>query len=213
MRTHGGFRMGPFELMDLVGLDVNFAVSTSVYEQMGDKARFKPHAIQEDLVNRGRLGRKSGGGFYDYGADHPIPASGVDRKSFTLGPELSDAVFEFCAKVGAVEASSTEQYAVARILAAIINEAGFAYSEEVASSGDIDLAMEKGTNYPKGPLAWADQIGHGTVARVLRSLNEVVGRRPVRIGTLFRGAIGRSSPADCRTHSIWNRKEDSCHAR
>jgi 3-hydroxybutyryl-CoA dehydrogenase len=166
--------MGPFELMDLVGLDVNFAVSRSVHEQMGGLARFKPHEIQGGLVVGGSLGRKTGRGFYDYGTAHPICACPVDRRSFELNPKLSDTMLAFCTRAGAVQATGTEQYVISRILGAIINEAGFAYSESVASSGDIDLAMEKGTNYPKGPLAWADEIGHHTVAGILRGLNATV---------------------------------------
>ena len=76
---------------------------------------------------------------------------------------------------GAVNASSTEQYVFCRILAAILNEAGLAFSQGVAGADDIDTAMTKGTNYPKGPLAWADEIGHNTVRGVLKTLNEQTG--------------------------------------
>jgi len=174
MRTHGGFRMGPFQLMDLVGLDVNLAVSTSVWEQMGRHARFTPHDIQKNLVAEGHLGQKTGRGFYLYDRDHTVPAYAVDRRSFQLNPLLVDAALAFTMRAGAVTATSTEQYIFCRLLAAIINEAGFAYSEGVASSDDIDIAMIKGTNYPKGPLAWADEIGHRTVRGVLNRLNDIV---------------------------------------
>jgi 3-hydroxybutyryl-CoA dehydrogenase len=172
MRTHGKFRMGPFELMDLVGLDVNLAVSTSVWEQLSRPARLAPHEIQRQLVESGRLGRKSGRGFYDYGATHPIPAVPVDRRSFALTPLLSDALLAFCARAGAPQATSTEQYVFARILAAIMNEAHLAFDDGVASSDDIDTAMTKGTNYPRGPLAWSDEVGARSVAGVLRALND-----------------------------------------
>ena len=92
MKKHGGFRMGPFELMDLVGLDVNLAVSTSVWEQMGKHARFKPHDIQRTLVEQGRLGRKTGRGFYLHDGNAALPAVPVDRKSFELNPLMSDAM-------------------------------------------------------------------------------------------------------------------------
>ena len=174
MRTHGKFRMGPFELMDLVGLDVNYAVSASVHERMDGHARFAPHPIQRALVEAGHLGRKTGRGFYDYSGEAPIPAQGVDRQSFELTPLLSETVLAFTGRSGAPTAGATEQYVFSRILAAIINEAGFAYSQGVADSADIDTAMQKGTNYPKGPLAWADEIGHETVAGVLRRMNEMV---------------------------------------
>ncbi len=174
MRTHGQFRMGPFELMDLVGLDVNYTVSCSVWEQMDRSPRFKPHEIQEKLVQEGHIGRKSGRGFYDYSGETPLPAQPVDRKSFELTPTLSDVLLAFAARAGAPAAGSTEQYIFARILIAVINEAGFAFTEDVAGADDIDIAMQKGTNYPKGPLAWADEIGHFTVAGMLRALNETV---------------------------------------
>ncbi len=172
MKRHGRFRMGPFELMDLVGLDVNLAVSQSVWERTGKQARFAPHDIQRKLVDQGRLGRKSGRGFYLYEGDHPLPARAVDRSSFELTPLLSDAMLVFAMRAGAIEATSTEQYVFGRILGAIINEAGHAFSDGTAGGDDIDIAMLKGTNYPKGPLAWADEIGHRTVRGLLRSLNK-----------------------------------------
>jgi len=188
LRTHGGFRMGPFQLMDLVGLDVNLAVSTSVWEQMNRHARFTPHEIQQNLVHKGQLGRKSGRGFYLYEGNATVPAYAVDRRSFRLSPLLVDATAAFCAKAGAPTASSTEQYILTRLLAAIINEAGLAYCESVATSDDIDVAMIKGTNYPKGPLAWADEIGHRTVRGVLNGLNDIVGDGRYAPAALFADA-------------------------
>ncbi len=174
MRTHGQFRMGPFELMDLVGLDVNLAVSTSVYEQMDRHPRFAPHDIQKNLVDQAHLGRKTGRGFYCYDGDTPLPALHAERKSFDLSPLLRDAITVFTHKAGLSDAGSTEQYIFARILGAVINEAGLAFSADVASADDIDIAMQKGTNYPQGPLAWADRIGHRNVRGLLRSLQDHV---------------------------------------
>lgn len=175
MRTDGGFKMGPFELMDLVGLDVNLAVSTSVWEQMNRHPRFTPHEIQRGLVQKGHLGRKSGRGFYAYDADGPpLPAYPVDRKSFHIGLLLSDMVRAFSERAGAVRAGTTEQYILARILAAILNEAAMALDEAVATRDDIDTAMKLGTNYPKGPLAWSEEIGPRTVRGLLTELNATV---------------------------------------
>ena len=84
-----------------------------------------------------------------------------------------------------VTASSTEQYVFCRILAAILNEAGLAFSQGVAGADDIDTAMTKGTNYPKGPLAWADEIGHNTVRGVLKALNEQTGNGRYEAAPLF----------------------------
>ena len=174
MRLCGGFRMGPFELMDLVGLDVNLATTTSVWERMGKPARFAPHEIQRELVERGQLGRKSGQGFYLYEGERAVPAYLVDRRSFHVSPLLTDAMLAFLERGSNERGSATEQYVFCRILIAIINEAGLAYDDGVASSGDIDIAMVKGANYPKGPLAWSDDIGHRTVRGVLKALNRLV---------------------------------------
>lgn len=186
MRVHGGFKMGPYELMDLVGLDVNLAVSTSVWEQMNKHPRFTPHDIQKKLVASGNLGRKTGRGFYSYADQHPLPAYTVDRRSFQLSPLLGDAVRTFAERAGAGRAGITEQYIVARILGAILNEAGYVFSENVATREDIDVAMKKGTNYPKGPLAWAEEIGHRTVRGVLKGLNETIASGRYEPSSLFR---------------------------
>ena len=174
MRTHGKFKMGPFELMDLIGLDVNLAVSTSIWEQTGKPARFRVHEMQQQLVDQGHLGRKSGRGFYLHDVETPMPAVAVDRHSYELSPLLSDAMLAFSARAGAAQTSSTERYVFCRILSAVINEAGLLFSDNVATRKDIDIAMVKGANYPKGPLAWADDIGHRTVRGLLKAFNSTV---------------------------------------
>lgn len=171
MRTHGRFRMGPFELMDMIGLDVNLAATTSIWERMNRPARFKPHEIQRRLVEQGHLGRKTRRGFYSYEYDTPLPACQVERRSFQLSPLMADVMLVSSVRAGAVDAGSTEQFMLCRILGAIINEAGLAYEEGIASSDDIDIAMTKGVNYPAGPLALADEIGHRTVRGLLKALN------------------------------------------
>lgn len=171
LRSLAKFRMGPFELMDLIGVDINLAVSTSVWEQMGNPARLTPHDIQRQLVSSGHLGRKTNRGFYAYDGDHKLPAYAVDRKSFNVSPALADVTRVFCERGGMTSAGTTEQYILARILGAIINEAGLALGEEVATAADIDTAMLKGTNYPKGPLAWANEIGHRNIRGLLKALN------------------------------------------
>lgn len=172
MRSLCGFKMGPFELMDLVGLDVNLAVSTSVWEQMNRPPRLTPHPIQQKLVQQGRLGRKSGRGFYDHGSDVPLPAYAVNRRSFTLNPMLAETCRVFVERAAGARSGTTEQLVVSRILGAIFNEAGLALHDGVASESDIDLAMVKGTNYPRGPLAWAAEIGYRNVRGLLRALSD-----------------------------------------
>jgi 3-hydroxybutyryl-CoA dehydrogenase len=190
LRTLGGFRMGPFELMDLIGIDVNYAVSCSVWEQLGRPARLAPHPIQQALCAAGHFGRKTGRGFYSYDHPAPTPAVPCERRSFDLPPRLYEAVRRFVdgAVAAAEEAggaaaaaapdrrgSTTEQYVFARVLAAIINEAALALDEQVASQTDINIAMRLATNYPRGPLEWADRIGRHTCASLLRALNAMAG--------------------------------------
>lgn len=175
LREHGGFKMGPFELMDLVGLDVNYAVSHSVWEQMGRPPRFTPHEIQRQLVENGRLGRKSGVGFYNYGGQNPLPAYLAERRDVEWSEELGWAVAEFTAAAGAASADRRHSYILARILSTVINEAALAFDEGVASAEDINTAMKLGTNYPKGPLEWAAAIGPGAVRRMLAALNQAAG--------------------------------------
>ena len=178
LRTLGTFRMGPFRLMDLVGLDVNYAVSCSVWEQSGRPARLKPHDIQRELVEQNRLGRKSRRGFYRYESDPPVV--NVERSITELDPpeEVSRAVTSFvqaaalCDADTLSNASMQDRYVFARILATIMNEAALALDEQVASAADIDTAMRHGTNYPKGPLRWAEQVGYGNVARLLLALSD-----------------------------------------
>lgn len=175
LKTFAKLSMGPFELMDMIGIDVNYAVSGSVWEQMGRPARLEPHPIQQALVENRFFGRKSKRGFYSYQAEHPVPAVPVDRRSFQLPDELYEMVRRFFS--GAIDgnASSTEQYIVSRVLATIINEAGLAVDDGVASEADIDTAMRLGTNYPFGPFGLADRIGRHTCAAMLRALDRFVG--------------------------------------
>lgn len=172
LKTLGGFRMGPFELMDLVGIDVNYTVSTSVWEQMDKPARLAPHAIQKGLFERGEFGRKTKRGYYDYEQDPPLPAVPVERKSFGCPPRVHKAVRRFADGASAAGGSITEQYVFARTLGAIINEAALALDQQVATLEDIDTAMKLGTNYPNGPLEWAERIGRHTCAALLRGLNK-----------------------------------------
>lgn len=146
MREIGGFRMGPFELMDLIGNDINYKVTETVWESFFYEPRYKPSFTQKRLVEAGRLGRKSGRGYYDYAPDAPAPQPRKDQK---LGEEI-----------------------FFRILAMLINEAADALFWQIASVEDIDLAMTKGVNYPKGLLQWADEIGLAKVLNKLQQLQE-----------------------------------------
>lgn len=144
MTELAGFRMGPFTLMDFIGHDVNYAVTESVFREFYFDPRYKPNFSQKRMVEAGWLGRKSGKGFYDYseGAEKPLPT-----KDETLGNEI-----------------------VKRILSMLINEAADALYLNIASAEDIDLAMTKGVNYPKGLLKWADEIG---IAKCVSNLDDL----------------------------------------
>jgi 3-hydroxybutyryl-CoA dehydrogenase len=158
-RIGGGFRMGPFELIDLIGLDVNLSVARSFYAQGGEPERWRPSPIQEGLVSEGRLGRKSGHGFYEYGDGarrEPDPDLGIEAP--TLDPEE-------LAKI-----DPAAPVILPRLLAQIANEAAFALGEEIGSPADMNTAMRLGFNWPRGPLELTELIGAGRAVALLEEL-------------------------------------------
>ena len=162
--THfGGFKMGPFTLMDYIGNDVNYAVTESVFQAFYYDPRFKPSFTQKRHKEAGFYGRKSGRGYYDYseGATHPKP---------TENEELGKQIFN-------------------RILAMLINEAYDAVFMQVASERDIDLAMTKGVNYPKGLIAWSNEIGPKNVLSQLEELFNFYGEDRYRPNPLLRRVV------------------------
>lgn len=133
LKEIGGFKMGPFELMDFIGHDVNYVVTETVFTAFYFDPRYKPSLTQKRLVEAGYLGRKSGRGFYNYAENTTIVKPTEDKIKAQL-------VFD-------------------RVLVMLINEAADALFLKIASAKDIDNAMTKGVNYPKGLLAWADEKG------------------------------------------------------
>ncbi|MFD2645383.1 3-hydroxyacyl-CoA dehydrogenase PaaH [Pseudomonas japonica] len=267
LREAGGFAMGAFELTDLIGHDVNYAVTCSVFDAYYQDMRFQPSQIQKELVDAGHFGRKSGRGFYDYreGAERPqaltlqssadvpevvvegeigvlqgllerLSAAGVKvsrragRGLLRVGEAtlalsdgrlaaqrsvdegltnlvLLDLALDYpgCTRLGIAWAVGTEAAAVdqvvallahagiavtplrdspalcvLRTVAMLANEAADALLQGVASAADIDLAMRAGVNYPRGPLAWADQLGHGLLVEVLDNLQTAYGEERYR---------------------------------
>ncbi len=163
MRTLGGFRMGPFELMDLIGNDVNFTVTRSIFEAFSYDPRYRPSLVQQRQVEAGRLGRKTGRGYYSY-AEGAVPPAPVEDHA--LGERI-----------------------VNRIVAMLINEAADALFLGVASREDLDLAMTKGVNYPRGLLAWADEIGPDVVLARLEDLQHEYGEDRYRPSPLLRRLV------------------------
>jgi 3-hydroxybutyryl-CoA dehydrogenase len=193
LRQVGGFRLGPFELMDLVGIDINYTVSVSVWEQLGKPARLQPHPIQADLYRRGQLGRKTGRGFYVYGQGPPMPAVPGELEPFQVPLPVLEALGPFVAGATAHPGAEVEDYIFARTLAAVINEAFIAHEDGVATAEDIDTAMRLGTNYPQGPLAWAEQIVRGVCANLLTALNRAAGDDRFRPARSLTGPVGQDS--------------------
>jgi 3-hydroxybutyryl-CoA dehydrogenase len=281
MREAGGFRMGPFELMDLIGHDVNFAVTRSVWEASFHDARYTPSLLQRELVAAGFLGRKSGRGFYSYapGVERPVPATepalprparvtvhgdpgvcaplvariaaaGVavahaaadprwgrfalcadgaggcawllpsDGRTATaraaasairdvvvfdlaldyaMATRLAVARADGCDDEAAAVATGALQAAgiavsrvddvaglvVLRTVAMLANEAADALVQGVADAAAVDLAMEKGVSYPRGPLAWADAIGVGAIRETLAHLAAHYGEDRYRTSPLI----------------------------
>ncbi|HLG35004.1 MAG TPA: 3-hydroxyacyl-CoA dehydrogenase NAD-binding domain-containing protein [Bacteroidia bacterium] len=146
MKEFGGFKMGPFELMDFIGNDVNYTVTETIWKQFFHDPKYKPSLTQKRLFEAKHFGRKSGKGYYDYSPGAVMPEPDKDKS-------LGEKIF-------------------IRVLTMLINEAVDALYYQVATKEDLDLAMTKGVNYPKGLLKWADETGLENVLAELEKLYE-----------------------------------------
>jgi 3-hydroxybutyryl-CoA dehydrogenase len=162
MTELGGFRMGPFTLMDYIGNDVNYTVTETVFAAFYYDPRYKPSFTQKRHSEAGYLGRKSGRGYYDYSLEQ-LPEPKKDK-------QVGELIFN-------------------RILVMLINEAIDALFLNIASKEDIDLAMTKGVNYPKGLLKWADEIGLEKVLADLETLFHEYGEDRYRPSPLLRRLV------------------------
>lgn len=160
MKTLGNFKMGPFELMDLIGVDVNFSVTTTVYKDYFYDPKYKPSLLQQRMSEAKLHGRKTGKGFYDYSENAQNPVAEKD------------------------EALYRQIYL--RIISMLINEAVEAKRLGIANDEDLELAMQKGVNYPKGLLAWGKEIGYGKISETLQNLYEEYQEERYRQSPLLR---------------------------
>ena len=159
MREIGGFRMGPFQLMDYIGNDINYTVTETVFKSFYFDPRYKPSFTQKRMMEAGYLGRKTGRGYYDY-SNEDIVIANEDRN---LGKKI-----------------------LWRVLSMLINEAADALFLNIATKEDIDLAMTKGVNYPKGLLDWADEIGIENILKQLEDLQTEYGEDRYRPSPLLK---------------------------
>ena len=161
LKELGGFRMGPFELMDYIGNDINYTVTETVFKAFYYDSRYKPSFTQKRMMEAGYYGRKSGRGYYDYSSKLPEPT-----KDKNIGNQI-----------------------LWRVLSMLINEAVDALFLNIASKEDIDLAMKKGVNYPKGLLKWADELGLKNVLFCLENLQTEYGEDRYRPSPLLKRMV------------------------
>ena len=159
----GGFRMGPFTLTDYIGHDVNYKVTESVWKAFYYDGRYKPSFAQKKLVEAGYLGRKAEKGWYDYGPNAVKPTPNKDS-------ELGNTILH-------------------RVLAMLINEAADTVYLGICSEADVETAMTKGVNYPKGLLAWGKEIGYGKVVDLLDSLYDRYHEERYRVSPWLRDRV------------------------
>jgi 3-hydroxybutyryl-CoA dehydrogenase len=162
MKEIGGFKMGPFELMDFIGNDINFKVTETVWTQLFYDDRYKPSLTQKRLYEAGFWGRKKGRGYYSYVEGDIMPEPKKDKA-------LGEKIFF-------------------RIIAMLINEAYDAWYLRIASQEDLELAMMKGVNYPKGLIKWSEELGLQKTLNILMELHSTYLENRYRPSMLLRNS-------------------------
>jgi 3-hydroxybutyryl-CoA dehydrogenase len=162
MKEIGGFKMGPFELMDFIGNDVNYKVTETVWTQLFFDPRYKPSLTQKRLFEAGYWGKKKGRGYYNYAEGAAMPEPKKDKK---LGEEI-----------------------FIRVLAMLVNEAYDAWYYKIATKEDLELGMTKGVNYPKGLIQWAGEIGIDKILHKLEELQRIYAEERYRPSVLLKQA-------------------------
>ena len=163
LKEMGGFKMGPFELMDLIGNDINYTVTETVWTQFFYDPRFKPSLTQKRLFEAKRYGKKSGFGYYDYSENAIVP---TPEKNSVFGQKI-----------------------FLRVIAMLINEAIDALYLSIANRDDLDTAMMKGVNYPKGLLKWCDEIGAEKILSTLENLQSEYSEERYRPSVLLKKIV------------------------
>lgn len=170
------FPMGPFRLLDLVGLDFNLLVSKSIYEQFFFEPRFRPVILQQKMVEAGQLGRKAGIGFYDYRNNSVHSSIKIERRDRLVSESLREMAHKISSQLEIKNQLNDSQYLIlARTISMIVNEAFIMLEEGIAEEKDIDLAMKLGTNFPKGPLELAESTGKYLIAEFLQVMRRAYG--------------------------------------
>ncbi|ACF12559.1 3-hydroxyacyl-CoA dehydrogenase NAD-binding [Chloroherpeton thalassium ATCC 35110] len=162
MRQAGGFHLGPFELLDCLGIDKTYISDLELYNAFFQEPRFRPTHLMKTLFESGYYGKKSGRGFYDYSINEAAPRMAIQQSEQEAARKFFQNHY--------ISLFMVKQAVFARIIAMLVNEALFCVQENVSSEGDVDLAMKYGMSFPKGPIEWGREIGFDKIASVLNAL-------------------------------------------